>query len=105
MKKKLSHFKKLSKKIVPSETRVKLKKIKDTKDRLNLYEHSIKSNLEMVAYNLEKDLKKIKDNDKRFHLSTKISLLNQRIKYFLIDHNEKDRKYILKQIKLIKKEL
>lgn len=105
MKKKLSHFKKMSKKIIPSKTRSKLKKIKDKEDKLSLYEHSIKSNLEMTIYNLEKKIKKIKDRDKKFHLSTKINLLNQRVKYFLIDHDKKDRRHILKQIKLIKKEL
>lgn len=105
MKNKNPNFKKLSKKIIPSKTRKKIKKIKDKEDRMSLYEHSMKSNLEMLMYDFEKKLKKIKDKDKHFHLLTKISLLKNKVKLFLINHDKEDKKQIMKQIKSIKKDI
>lgn len=101
----LSHLKSLAKKIVPSESFKRIKKIKDKSERIHLYKTSIKSNLEMRMHSLEKELKKKSQKHDVFHLIAKANLLNLKIKYFYITHNKRDLKKILKILKEVEKEI
>jgi hypothetical protein len=96
----------LAKKIVDKSTLRKIKKIKDKKEKKEVLEYSIKSELEMMHYDLVRKIRKIQREEKDvFSPEVKASLLNSKIKYFEINFYKKDFKNILSLYKEIKKEL
>lgn len=105
MKKEALYLKKISKDFINPKVRQKISKIKNLEDRVNLYKHRIKIELENEIHEIQKRIDKIQNKDEKFHLSIKLNLLKQKIKYFSIDHNSKDSGKVIKQIKLIKKKL
>lgn len=105
VKKELSHLKSLAKKIIPKEVFKKIGKVKDKVEKINLYKHSIKSNLDIRMHNLEKEMKKHSKEHDVFHLIAKANLLNMKIKYFYISHEKRDLKKIMKILKEIEKEI
>jgi predicted RNA-binding protein len=105
VRKELKHVKSLAKHVVPQDILKRIRRIKDRVERIDLYKHSIKSNLEMRMHNLEKEIKKKGKEHDVFHLIAKANLLNLKIKYFYISHDKKDLKKVVKTLKEIEKEL
>jgi len=104
-KREISNLKQLAKKILPKDLRVKIYRIKDRDEKKKLYKHAIKSNLDIRMHRVDMDLKKHKEKHDVFHLIAKANLLNLKIKYFVIEHDKKDLKKILKELKKVEKEL
>ncbi|NCN86650.1 hypothetical protein GW932_02360 [archaeon] len=104
-KRELRHVKNLAKKLVPKETLKKIKKIKDRNEKIDLYKHSLKSNLELRIHSIEKEIKKHEKKHDVFNLYAKTKLLNLKIQYFYVTHNKKDLKLALKLIKEVEGEL
>ena len=95
----------IAKKIVPKKTLKKIKKIKNKAEKIELYKHAIKINLEKRVDSIEEKIKKHEKNHDIFHLFTKAKLLNLKIKYFYITHNKKDLKISLNLLHSIENEL
>jgi ribosomal protein S20 len=95
-----------AKKIISKETRRKIKKIKDKNEKIELYNHAIKSALEMKIHTLETI---IKDLDKKevdmFHLFTKTNLLKTKIKYYYTTYHKEDFEKIMKLLNEIEKDI
>lgn len=105
VKRELRNLKSLAKRVVPRDIIKKIGRVSEEVDRIDLYKHSIKSNLDMRMHNLEKEMKKNVNKHDIFHLIAKANLLNMKIKYFYISHDRKDLKKVMKIIKEIEKEL
>jgi len=104
-KREISNLKQLAKSVLPKELRRKIYRVKDRGEKINLYKHAISSNLDVRLHRVDMDLKKHGKKHDVFHLLTKANLLNIKIKYFIIDHDKKELKKILKELKSIEKEL
>ncbi|MDA3836623.1 MAG: hypothetical protein PF542_03295 [Nanoarchaeota archaeon] len=105
VKRELRDLKTVAKLIVPRETRRNIRRIKGDLERMDLYKHSIKSNLEMRIHNIEKEMNKQGKKHDVFHLMAKAKLVNLKIKYFYITHDKKDLKELLKILKDVEGEL
>lgn len=105
VKREVAHLKSLARRVVSREIFRKIGKVKDRIERIVLYKHSIKSNLDMRIHNLEKEMKRCSKEHDIFHLIAKANLLNMKIKYFYISHDKKDLKKALSLLREVEKEL
>ncbi|MEM0465082.1 MAG: hypothetical protein QXW97_00070 [Candidatus Pacearchaeota archaeon] len=101
--KKLFNF---AKKIVDKKTLKKIKKVKDIKEKVEMLKYSIKTELEMMHYSLIRKIRRLEKEKKDvFCEEVKTSLLNSKIKYFLISYHKDDFKNILSLYKEIERGL
>lgn len=95
---------KVAKSVVPRNTRKKIKKLpKDEKN--HLYEHSIKSNLEMRMHYIDMALRNYNDESDYFLINAKFDLLKSKVRYLFIDFDKKDLNHVVKLVREIEKRL
>jgi hypothetical protein len=95
-----------AKKIIDKQSLKKIKKLKNKEEKISALKYRIKSELEMMHYDLKRKLSKLEREKKDvFSLDVKTGLLNSKIKYFEISLDKRDFKNILLLYKEIKKEM
>lgn len=103
VKRELSDLKSIAKGIVQKKTFVKIGKIKDDLEKIQLYKYSIKSAFELILHEFEIEFKKHRKTKDLFHLEIEVSLLKNKINYFYVNYDKKDFKQILLKVKEIKR--
>ena len=93
----------ISRKILPKTTRKKIFSIKDIDEKIKLYKHSIKTNLEIRLHDFEKGLGGVDKKKDSFHLFAKVNLLKAKIKYFLISYDRDSFKGVYRLIRDIER--
>lgn len=96
----------VARKIVDQNTIKKIKTVTDKRERIILYEYTIKAALEFKYAKLKDEIKRIEKRGKDiFIVKTKLHLLGSKVHFFNATMYKKDFKIVEKMFKEIEKEL
>jgi hypothetical protein len=104
--KELKQLEKFAKRIVETKILKKVRKVKDSKDRLEVLRHTIKSALDSRVHELDNAVQKLKkEGEYVFIEEVKISTIRMKMKMFNVTFEKKDFNNILRLYKDINREL
>ncbi|MFA5764472.1 MAG: hypothetical protein WC915_06720 [archaeon] len=101
----LKNLEKISKGFVPKGKYKKISKLKDKKDKIDLFKHALTSELRIKHLNFEIKLKKLKNKEKKHLINLKSNIIPSKINLLQTNFNERDFNKIIFSLEKLEEDL